>query len=315
MEEVVNQNPEIETPAPEIPKWRKALTIVEWVLICALLIFDIFIISMRYSSSDSGATNFFGNQVYVVLTGSMEGSPEFYAEHPEYEIKACPIDSAVLVDHAPAYISTEDEKDPAIVKEKQAKIDAYYEKVKVGDVLTFYYSVGKTVIVTHRIINKSVTQSEGRNVYTFILRGDNPSGDKVVSPTSPTQVVNSTMGLIIGKVNKVDMGLGWFLTHFVNNKVLIGILILVPAAIMFFYEVGKIIILVYQQKHGSKAALERAELEALRAQIADMQQTPAPAPSPAKEDPLETLRKYKSMLDEGLITQEEYDAKKAELLK
>lgn len=37
--------------------------------------------------SESGAMNFFGHETRIVLTGSMEGSDEFYNEHPEYEIK------------------------------------------------------------------------------------------------------------------------------------------------------------------------------------------------------------------------------------
>ena len=41
--------------------------------------------------------------------------------------------------------------------------------------------------------------------------------------------------------------------------------------------------------------------------------TGAPVSSPAT-DPLTELRKYKSMLDEGLITQEDYDSKKKQLL-
>ncbi len=47
-------------------------------------------------------------------------------------------------------------------------------------------------------------------------------------------------------------------------------------------------------------------------------QTPAPAPAAAPaapaEDPMETLMKFKKLLDAGLIEQAEYDAKKAEVL-
>ena len=39
-----------------------------------------------------------------------------------------------------------------------------------------------------------------------------------------------------------------------------------------------------------------------------------PAAAPNENDNIQTLRKYKSLLDEGVITQEEYDAKKKELL-
>ncbi|HHX63854.1 MAG TPA: SPFH domain-containing protein [Chloroflexi bacterium] len=43
--------------------------------------------------------------------------------------------------------------------------------------------------------------------------------------------------------------------------------------------------------------------------------TPAPQQSAAGSDPVTTLRTLKDLLDGGLITQEEYDAKKAEILK
>lgn len=48
-------------------------------------------------------------------------------------------------------------------------------------------------------------------------------------------------------------------------------------------------------------------------QAAPAPQQAAPA-APAQEDPMEQLRKYKSMLDEGLITQEDFDAVKKKVL-
>jgi hypothetical protein len=43
-------------------------------------------------------------------------------------------------------------------------------------------------------------------------------------------------------------------------------------------------------------------------------QQPVVAPAPAQEDPVAKLKQLKEMLDAGLITQEEYDKKKAEIL-
>lgn len=45
-----------------------------------------------------------------------------------------------------------------------------------------------------------------------------------------------------------------------------------------------------------------------------MQQPTQPASAPAEEDPMEKLAKMKKMLDEGLITQEDYDKAKEKLL-
>ena len=323
MSELPQQEIKPEEQAPEeeqakTPGWKKALSIVEWAGIILLLVFDIFIMSMRFSSNDSGATNFFGNQVYIVLTGSMQGSDEYYAEHPEFEIQACPIDSAVFVKKAPEPIITEDEGNEEKIAQKQAALDEFYSDVKIGDILTFYYQIGKTVIVTHRVVDIRVADGKYGKVYNYTLMGDNPSGDQVVSAQSPTQSANSTTGLIIGKVTRVDMPLGWFLSNVIGNRVLIGILLIGPAAIMFIYEIGKIALILhkdYRERHPSAAEVELAALrERLNGGAPAPAQTPPPAPAPAV-DPLEQLRKYKMMLDEGLITQEEYDKKKEELLK
>lgn len=40
----------------------------------------------------------------------------------------------------------------------------------------------------------------------------------------------------------------------------------------------------------------------------------APAPQSAAQDPVEELKRYKDLLDDGIITQEEYDAKKKQIL-
>ena len=45
-----------------------------------------------------------------------------------------------------------------------------------------------------------------------------------------------------------------------------------------------------------------------------MQQPTQPASAPAEEDPMEKLAKMKKMLDEGLITQEDYDKAKEKIL-
>lgn len=46
-----------------------------------------------------------------------------------------------------------------------------------------------------------------------------------------------------------------------------------------------------------------------------VQQAAAPAaPAPAAEDPVAKLTQFKSLLDQGLITQADYDAAKAKIL-
>lgn len=293
----------------EAAKKNKAKTIrsiVEWTLIGVLLVFDVFIIAMRFSSSSNGATNFFGNEIFIVQTGSMEGSDEFYESHPEYEIKSAPVNSAVFVKVAPELIGENDSQE--VATKKQQAIDAYYGSIKVGDVMTFYYQIGKTVIVTHRVTEIKTLDGKYGKVYEFTLRGDNPSGDKVVSPYSPTQKVNSSTGMVIGKVSKVDIGLGGFIVHFVQNKILIGILIIAPAAIIFIYEIVKIVMILQGNKKAELSSAQDEEIAMLKKQLEEIQE------APAKGDKLSALREYKTMLSEGLITEEEYEKKKHELL-
>ncbi len=290
-------------------KAKTVRSIVEWTLIAILLAFDIFVISMRFSSSSNGATNFFGNQIYIVQTGSMEGSEQFYKEHPEYKIQAAPVNSAVFVNLAPELIAESDTQET--ITRKQKAIDEYYGAIQIGDVMTFYYQIGKTVIVTHRVIAITVANGQYGNVYKFTLRGDNPSGDKVVTPYAPTQEVNSSTGMVIGKVTGVNPGLGGFIVNVVQNKVLMGVLIIAPAAAIFIYEIVKIALLVSAQKRGNLAGDSSEEIAALKEEIAALK---GKNDGDESSDDLTKLRSYKTMLDEGLISEEEYNAKKCELL-
>jgi len=63
-------------------------------------------------------------------------------------------------------------------------------------------------------------------------------------------------------------------------------------------------------------ALDPQHLETLRQLLGatDTSQTGAPSLGAASEDPVETLSKLKKMLDAELISQEEFDAKKVEIL-
>ena len=304
--EIIDPNAKTEEPQGKKKVWQKILSIGEWVLIGALLIFDIFVISMRFSTNTGRGTNFFGNEIFIVQTGSMEGSQDLYDANPDWEIKDCPIDSAVFVQDAPATISEGDSQET--IEFKQQMIDAYYGDIKVGDVMTFYYQVGTTVIVTHRVTAINIIHGQYGNVYRFTLRGDNPTGDKVVSAYSPTQTVQSDTGMVIGKVTRCEVGLGKFIVHFIQNKVLMGVLIIAPAGIMFVYEIAKIIVILQRSKEQARQEAQNNEVNELKEKLEQLQQ------QEPKKDKLAELREYKAMLDEGLITQEEYDQKKKELL-
>ena len=245
-------------------KFRRALSITGYIFLFLLLILDVLLIIGKLNSSSNGVSNFFGTEIYTVLTGSMEGSDEFYAEHPEYTIKSCPVDSAIFVKRAPEPIHDGDSEDLKITK--QAAIDDYYSQLEVGDVLTFVYQHGRSFIITHRIIDIQVTDG----VYYFTLRGDNPTGDKTITASSPTQQVQSDSGLVIGKVTAVNVPLGNFIVHFLNNKVAFGLTILIPAGALFIYEIIRIVLLLTEDKREKKTLELQAKEEEKNALIEEL---------------------------------------------
>ncbi|MCR5506172.1 MAG: hypothetical protein K6F07_04170 [Bacilli bacterium] len=258
--------------------FKRILNAFYYVFMGALLTLDVFLIIGRVNSSKNGVSNFFGTQLYTVLTGSMEGSDEFYAEHPEFEIKKMPISSAVFVKNAPQPIlGGEDE---ATKIKKQQALTNYYTNVKVGDVMTFVFQSNKNYIVTHRVIEIK----ENSGVFTITLRGDNPSGDQKVTKNSPTQTVTSDSGLVIGKVTGINVGLGKFIVNYLQNGVAFGCTVLIPAGLILIYEVIKIVLIFMDERkekllkeHKEASDAKDLELEELRKKVAALekqQETP-----------------------------------------
>ena len=216
---------------------KKVGSVASYVLIALLLLIDIFALYSKFSmQGKEGGMNFFGREVRLVLTGSMDGSDEFYEmeENKDLEIKRIEQNDAVFVETVPY--------------EDEAKSNEFYSSLKVGDILTFYFQLGTNIPVTHRIIK--ITDHE--TYYTYELRGDNPSGDQQVSKYSPTQVVNSDSGLVIGKVTGKSSFLGRVLYAFVEHKVVLALVVIVPSAIFMCYEIGKIIYYIYLNKKSKK---------------------------------------------------------------
>ena len=244
----------------ERKKLSLVLNIVIYTVLGLILVFDVFaLITKIQMGSEKGAANFFGYEARIVLTGSMDGDDSFYKEHPEYEIKRISVHDAVFVNTVP--------KD----EEKQ---ESYFANIKVGDVLTFIYQKAGNVVVTHRVI--SIEKNAYHYVYT--LRGDNPSGDKIVYDNDDrTQKVASDTGLIIGKVTGVSTFLGNTLYVLSSNKLVLIFIVVVPSALLTFYEIGKIIYVIKTgKKEKQLAALEANqkekddELERLKAELARM---------------------------------------------
>ena len=229
-EDAAEENPEEKPQQEEEPKKKKSvlrriLSIASWVLIGLLVVADGFALYLKFSmGNENGGLVLFGKENRIVLTGSMNGTDEFYAtEGANYAIKRIPVHSLVTIERAPDY-------------NNEAAIQAFANSIQVNDIITFYHQIGETkYVVTHRVIEIDSSHM------VFTCRGDNPEGDGVVSKYSPTQTVYADGGWLIGKVVSVNHALGTVIYAFVQNKIMLVFIIVVPSALMMIYEIGNII--------------------------------------------------------------------------
>lgn len=221
---------------------KLVIDIVIYTLLGIFIAFSVFALVSKFTmKSENGAMNFFGHETRIVLTGSMEGSDEFYNEHPDYQIKRINTRDAVFIDTVPT-----NEEDS----------NAFYHNIKEGDVLTFIYQNAGNVVVTHRVI----AIKEDAHHIVFTLRGDNPSGDQIVYKNdNRTQEVASDSGLIIGKVTGVNTFLGNLLYTLSSNKIVLVLLVIVPCGTIAIYEVGKVVYYIYKNKHEQQLVILKEE--------------------------------------------------------
>lgn len=262
----MNGKEKVETPEVEVAKKSKgklALNIVLYVFLGLLLVFDGFALYSKISMKGANGTmSFFGHETRIVLTGSMVGTDEFYASHPEYEIKRIEIHDAVFVKTAPAADAS------------QSKIDEFYKDITVGDILTFIDQTHNSLVVSHRIIDvqKLTNPVTHGTVYYYTLLGDNPKAQD-----DEPQHVSSDSGLILGQVTGSSKFLGRFLYAFVGNKLVVILTVIVPCGVFAIYEIVKIIIVVNKTRaekalaDNQKAMSEKDdELERLRNELEEM---------------------------------------------
>ena len=75
------------------------------------------------------------------------------------------------------------------------------------------------------------------------------------------------------------------------------------------YHVGKRV----QESRDTQAA-QQAEIQDLQAQQAQQQYQAAPAPAASQEDSMAKLAQLKQLLDQGVLTQAEFDMQKQKIL-
>lgn len=219
------------------------------------------IFSIAAKRDSTGAVGFFGKQMRIVLTESMEQCDE--TDVSGFEIKSIPKGSLVFID---------------LVPEDGQRANEWYSELKVGDVLTFQYgSYGTSTPITHRII--SITESGGG--YTILLAGDNKAdGDGVLTQTIRTSQAGMGLDYVIGRVTGQSRALGWVFTA-LRKPVGLALVIIVPCALIIIMQVIRIIGVLGADKK-KKAAEEKeqqeSEIEELKRKLSELQASQASPP-------------------------------------
>lgn len=246
---------------------KKVIAIVLDVLLYTFLALAIVVVALTVMSKvaqkddPNGAPNLFGYEMRYVETGSME---------PAY-----PVNTMIFIEKAPT--NNEDAK-------------KWFDKVKVGDVLTFYYKIAnQQVVITHRVVdikpNTDTMMVGGQEVakggYTIELKGDNTGEDGNVGSQyihtyahyNDMAVADDQLNYVIGKVVGQSVVLGNVVTT-LKNPLGMVLIIIVPCLIVVIFEVIRIISVINGEKQEKAKKLQEEqsnEIENLRRQLALLQ--------------------------------------------
>lgn len=231
-------------------KVRKIINIVLDVLLYVFLAFSIFLlITSIVSKRNDGAANFFGHEMRVVASSSMEWSDYTPEDVKQFDIKQIKIRSMVFIERVP-YNAQEAQE--------------WYSRLKVGDVLTFRYLIASSQeTITHRITEITPTDSG----YIISLQGDNRSeGSSVATQTIYTSSAdypnqNAIYNYVLGKVTGQSVVLG-NIAFATSNTVGMACIIIVPCVIIIVWQVMRIVI-AFGDDRKAKAAAKIAEAEKL----------------------------------------------------
>lgn len=213
---------------------QKAWTIISTTIVSLFAVVAVVFLSSAIMMKVSGkdALTFGNTEVRLVLSGSMEWSEETPESHKEYAIKNINTYDAVFIEKAP---------------QDETSLKTFYESLMVGDVVTINYKESGTMLtVTHRIVNKEVF-GDG---YKFTIQGDNFStGTPGVQHvyTVNTDLNPEPFNYFIGKVTKVSPFVGGFMRAS-QSKVVIVVLILIPALAVIVFEIINIVKVVNKDK-------------------------------------------------------------------
>ena len=247
---------ESEKPVPETGNKKRAvkkgliiagtaLVYVFFALCIALLL----IASFSKRNSD-GAVRVFGSEMRLVLSGSMESSPE--TDVSGYKIKSIKVKSLVFINCVP---------------DDEEKAEAFYDKLNVGDVLTFQYVYATQEIITHRLVEKTALPTGG---YKLVLEGDNKTDGDVMQQVIYTNNRASSPNYVIGKVTGKSYVLG-LIVYALQNSVGIALIIIVPCTLVIAMEgirIGSVLSARKKEKFDEEHRRQTEEIDELKRKIA-----------------------------------------------
>lgn len=302
-EKNTTQNPETQAEQTQTErtasvKVRKILSIALDVVLYAFLVFNVFLLIVTFSSKkNNGAVNFFGYEMRIVTSSSMEKS-EYSVDVSQYKIKDLKLRSMVFIERIP---------------EDEQKAKEWYAALKVGDVLTFRYTVGTSQeTITHRIVEIVPTQTG----FVIRLQGDNRAEGATVSTqtiyTSIQDCSNTNdfyFNYVIGKVVGNSTGLG-YIVYGISQPIGLALIVIVPCVIIIVWQIMRVVAVFSQERKQQNAeklaeAERRAaaeseererkehELEELRRQVSALQQQGAAdkqSPQPNSEDTADSAK-------------------------
>lgn len=243
--------------ATEKKKWTKKriiLEVVEWFLVIFCVTFVVFVavFASKNPTSNSSAS-IFGYETRMVVSGSMEGSDEFYKDK-NYKVGKIQTGSLIFIDSAPINNVWEPSSGRTAYS---TEFTNYISKIEVGTVVTFTPTSGSVMeAITHRVIN---IETKGNLTY-YTTHGDAvEEGNNEVFPANN----------LIGIVFKSSKFLGDLYNNFFTNKPVIATVIIVPCAAIIVYEIIKIVKIVKEDKK-NKALVAESSIDSRIKSINDL---------------------------------------------
>lgn len=249
-------------------KVKKILKIGANVLTYAFLVLCIFTLFIAVSSKkdSDGAATVFGKQIRIIRSDSMAKSE--FTDVSDYKIKSIPIKSLIIVETVP---------------KAEAKREAWFSKLKVGDVLTFRYVFVSQETVTHRITEIQPKEGGG---YIIKLQGDNTTSESGAGTQTIDTSDLESPNYVIGKVTGQSRALG-VLVYALKTPVGIICIVILPCLIIIGLEIVRIIGVLQENKRKQaqeEAEKKESEIEELKRQLAALQTAVANTTQPQPQE-------------------------------